>query len=245
MKYGLNKYLFFLDTDANSIEGRSKINFLRTTLDRLEFDDDPDTNVGEKVIRLSRVKTICSAAEAKDSELGLFLKMMYETGTRASGMKLLLWKDVHREAWQGEPLAETDIFIDHRRSKSKNDGVVTVSDATYQRLEQVHAERDPAPEDLVFFPDLKRDSVYKKVWRFFDQNFAEETPHYFRHSRLTHLAMQMYEEDDLNYATIKERLRNYARHESAETTELYIELAKQKIQQRSGILENHREVDWS
>lgn len=246
MKYGVKKYLVFLDADAASIQGRTKVNFLKSTLDRLEFEDNTTDKdeVGKKVVPFKRVRTICEEAEEKEDELGLLTKMMYETGTRASGMKLLLWKDVLRKTFRGEKLGKNDVFISSNRSKSKSDRIVNISDSTLSRLKQIYDERDPDPLDRVFYPDLKRDSVYRKVWRFFDREEWGETPHYFRHSRLTHLTVSMYEEDDKPLGEVKEEVKDYAGHEQMETTEIYIELAEEKIKAKERTMSNKRDVEW-
>jgi len=47
--------------------------------------------------------------------------------------------------------------------------------------------------------------------------------------------------DGHDYPYVKERLRRYARHESAETTEIYIELLKKQSQEK---IKKYSPINW-
>jgi integrase len=244
MKAGLRKYLGYRGFHATTIEEQRTAQFLREKVGRIDIAESP-RDVESKVLPTDTVAQVCRDADEKNRELSLMLRMMYETATRFSGVNNLLWKDVWRDQFSGESLNQHQVLISKDRSKGKVDGVVEVSDHTRQRLQELTDDRDPDADDLVFFPDLKRPSVYTKAWRHFDTYADNIVTHSFRHSRLTHLGLEMYENEGLEYGQIKERLRNYARHTSADTTETYIEIVKEKIRQRSDVMADYRNVKWS
>lgn len=244
MKFGLKKYFDYLSLKAVDIENERTSDFILRKLTKL--DKEPDTSNREnKVISADKVSEICSKAQDKDDEFGLFMRMMYETATRVSGMRWLLWKDVVRDQWRGDDLEPHQIFISKDRSKGKEDGIVEVSDQTLKELNQLQEPRNPDMNDYVFFPDMTRPSVYQKVWRLFKPYPKNTTPHSFRHSRLTHLGLEMHQVEQLEYPVIKERLKDYARHKNSETTEIYIQIVKRKLREKNQNMERYRKVDWS
>lgn len=241
--YGLQKYFHYLEKQATDIQGQRNASFLREKIDPGHIVQ-KESDIESKVVSAGRVKIICAEAEETHPELGLMLRMMYETATRSSGMIQLLWKDFERSSWAGEDLEDHQIFIDSDRSKSKDSGVVEVSDKTLNQvrdLKEKHEDIDK--DDRVFFPGMTPASVYDKMWRHFNDT-GEETTHFFRHSRLTHMGLRMFEEEDMNYPTIRDNLRQYARHKKGETTEVYIDIVKKKVRQKNNDLEKYRKVDW-
>lgn len=243
MKYGLKKYFEFLSYLAPTMESQSRINFLEDKLKSMDFNVS-ERNIQNKVMSAERVGQLVNKAEETDEELELAYRMMYETATRASGMYLLEWRDVHRSEWGGEKLKDHEIFISKNRSKGKEDGVVRISDSTLSDLIQLKRDREEMPnrQEKVFFPEMTRESLYQKMWRVTKN--VEESTHWFRHSRLTHLGMQMHQEEDLEYDTIKGRLQRYARHRDSKTTEIYIEIVKKKITRKNSSMEKYRQVEW-
>lgn len=218
MKYALLKYFKFKEDQAESYEGIGKMRFLIKMLKRLEYED---TEVEDKVLKKSRIDAICNQAEG---ELNLLLRVMYETATRVSGVRFMKWKDLDRKEFKGEPLTPTQIHVSSDRSKSKIDGVVEISEDSKDRLEHLREKRCPTQEEYIFFPDIKRDSVYRKIWRHFSQ---PETPNYFRHSRLTHLAIEIHKNENIPYELVREKVRKYARHKDSDSTEIYIKKARE------------------
>lgn len=243
MKYGMKKYLDWLSLKAPDIESERTAEFLKKKIDKVPIENTKE-DVENKVISADTLTQVCKKAGQKQGELGLMFRMMYETGARFSGMNRLLWRDVERTEFSGEQLKPHQVFISKKRSKGKIDGVVEISDTTLQDLNEIKEERNPGQDEQVFFPDLTNPSTYQKAWRFFDDNWPEYSTHYFRHSRLTHLGLQMYDEENLDYSSIKERLRRYARHKSSDTTEIYIEIVKNKLAQKNNNMEKYRTVDW-
>lgn len=244
MKFGLKKYLDWRALKSLSVQAERTAEFLKRKIDRVEIVTD-SKDIESKVIAPQLVVKIVDEANEIDEEFGLMLRMMYETGSRFSGMNQLLWKDVFREQWRGETLDDTQVFISKTRSKGKVDGTTRISTATLDQVKQMYQERQADSDDLVFLPEMQRRSVYQKAWRLFDQYPEDTTTHSFRHSRLTHLGLKMYEENGLDYPVVKERLKNYARHAQGETTEDYIDLVKKKIQQKNQDLSKYTTVDWS
>jgi len=243
MKFGLKKYFDYLSMKSSSVENERTADFVIRKLAKLELE--PDTkNRGNKVISANKVSEISDRANNIDAEFGLLIRMMYETGTRVSGMRWLLWKDVLRDQWRGDPLKPHQIFISKNRSKGEVDGIVEVSDRTLEELTRLREERNPDMSDHVFFPKMTRPSVYQKVWRLFKPYPKNTTPHSFRHSRLTHLGLEMHQVEELDYPVIKERLKDYARHKQSETTEIYIEIVKQKLRQENQNMDRYRSVEW-
>jgi len=244
MKAGLRKYLEYRGFKATTIEEQRTAQFLREKVGRINIAESP-RDVETKVLPADKIGEVCREAEGIDEEFALMLRMMYETAARFSGVNNLLWKDVWRDQYAGEELDAHQVFISRDRSKGKIDGVVEISDHTRHRLQELADERDPGQDDLVFLPDLKRGSTYQKAWRHFEQYADNVVTHSFRHSRLTHLGLEMYDQEELEYGEIKERLREYGRHKSADTTEIYIEIVKKKVRQRSDMMSSYRNVDWN
>lgn len=249
MKYALLKYFDWLQQRAPSVEAERTILFFRNKVEK----NDPGTNsrdIGEKVLSSDKVKEIVKTAptyvNSGGDQVRLLLQLMYDTATRISGMIWLEWQDVKREEYAGEPLDDLEMLIHQDRSKSETSGIVELSPATRQLLEE-HEDRIPStdPETKVFFPDLAERSVYQKIYRCFKKAAAEcgvpdASMHWFRHSQLTHLGMEMREAGQ-DYAQIKERLRRYGRHKQADTTEVYIKILKQK---KAGSINQYRTVSW-
>lgn len=243
MAHALRKYFKFLSKQAMSIEGERNAQFFRGKVEPQRIDQN-ERDIESKVVSAARVRDIVEAAYERDEELGLMMKTMYETATRASGVINLLWKDFLIDSWAGEDLEPYQIRVHSDRSKSKESGIVEVSDHTLTQLKQIYREREPSAEERIFIPGNKRRSNYQKMERLFDSITGDETSHFFRHSRLTHMGLQMYEEEDLSYPEVKGRLAQYARHASGDTTETYIKLVKKKIRQKSGDLEKYRNFNW-
>lgn len=243
MKYGLKKYFDFLTIQASNVEAESNINFLYRKLGKMEFDPE-EKDIGNKIMSRERVQVITGKAGEEDWELGLLYRMMYETATRASGMYLLEWRDVERTEWEGDKIGDHQIFISKERSKGETDGLVKISKQTLQDLQELKNLRDEKPgrKENVFFPEMTRMSVYQKMWRL--TQGVEESTHWFRHSRLTHLGMYLYEQEGLDYDSIKGKLQRYARHEDSKTTEkFYIDLLKNKIMRKGENMAGY-EVNW-
>lgn len=243
MLYGLKKYMDWRSLKSHKFEEQRTAQFIKNKLDQIELNPDK-RDIETKLISADTLTQVCLDAGKTDEELGLMLRMMYETAARFSGMNRLTWKDVNREEYSGEELKPHQIFISKDRSKGSVNGVVEISDRTLRELKGLQDERDPHRDDQVFFPELTNASTYQKAWRFFDTHWSEYSTHYLRHSRLTHLGLQMHEVEGLDYSNIKERLRRYARHEDSSTTEIYIEIVKNKLAQKNQDMEKYRSVQW-
>jgi len=251
-EYGLRKYLEYLQ----NMRGMQETRHAKLLDDMLQGVGKKNQNrsrkekIGAKVRSREKVETIIETAPdhtttLDEDELQLFLRVMYETAGRVGDVQRLLWGDVDKENLHGNELDENEIVIDAQRSKSKESGSVRLSDGTLQRLQE-HRERDDiddGPDQFVFFQDREsRDKNYRRIRRAFRgagkeagipvKNDTDFGTHNFRHSRLTHLGRQMLEDEerDLDYSTVRERLRSYARHIRAEDTEVYIDLLKEKYQ---------------
>ncbi|MFB6209624.1 MAG: tyrosine-type recombinase/integrase [Candidatus Nanohaloarchaea archaeon] len=244
MKFSLKKYFNWLSLQATSVQKERTASFLKNKINKVPIEESK-SDIENKVISAETLAQVTKEADQTDTELGLMLRMMYETGARFSGMNRLLWRDVHRQEFRGEQLEPHQVFISQDRSKGKVDGVVEISDQTLTQLQELENEREADPSQQVFYPEMKNQSTYQKAWRFFDNNWPEYSTHYFRHSRLTHLGLKMHEEENLDYPAIKERLRRYARHKQASTTEIYIEIVKDKLAQKNQDMEKYRSVSWS
>jgi integrase len=243
MKFGLKKYLDWLSLKASSVQSERTAEFLKKKIDKVPIEQSK-SDVESKVISGTTLAKVCGEAGETDEELGVMLRMMYETGSRFSGMNRLLWRDVWRTEFSGEQLEDHQVFISKDRSKGKVDGVVEISDRTLKEIQQLENKKDPGKSEQVFFPEMTNPSTYQKAWRFFDMHWPEYSTHFFRHSRLTHLGLEMYEEEGLDYPTIKERLRRYGRHKNSDTTEIYIEIVKNKLAQKNQNMAQYRQVSW-
>lgn len=249
MKYAMLKYFDWLQQRAPSVQSERTILFFRNKVEK----KDPGTesrDIGEKVLSSDKVKEIVKTAptyvnDGRD-QVQLLLQLMYDTATRISGMIWLEWQDVWREEYAGEKLADHELLIHQDRSKSETSGIVELGPATRQLLDDHEDRVTPTDaETNVFLPDLAERSVYQKIYRCFKKAAAEcgvpdASMHWFRHSQLTHLGMEM-REDGQDYAQIKERLRRYGRHKQADTTEIYIKILKQK---KAGSISQYRTVSW-
>lgn len=244
MKFGLKKYLSWISLQTSSFQAEKTAGFMREKIGRVPLDQDQQ-DVESKVIAGQTLGSVCRKAEETDNQLGIMLRMMYESASRFSGMNRLLWRDVWRNEFSGEELEAHQVYISKERSKGKVNGVVEISDQTLSDLEKMADERNPDRNEQVFFPEMTNPSTYQKAWRFFDNHYQEYSTHYFRHSRLTHLGMQMHEEEGMEYPEIKEKLRRYARHKNSDTTELYTEIVKDKLAQRNQDMAKYRKVDWN
>lgn len=173
-----------------------------------------------------------------EDELRLYLKTMYLTAGRNDDIARLEWRDVFIKRFKGKKIENDPKFIIHKdRSKSKNTGVVEVSEDVWNKLIQLSGERKNVEnDDYVFFPDETRDqrSIHKKINYIFGKaseklgfvKGEQPTPHCFRHSRLTHMGKEML--DDKEYPEIRQRLADYGRHNDESTTEIYIEAVREE-----------------
>jgi integrase len=251
-EYGLRKYLDYLQ-DMRGIQETRNAKLLDDMLQgvgKKNQNRSRKEKIGAKVRSREKIETIIETAPdhtntLDEDELELFLRVMYETAGRVGDVQRLLWGDVDRENLHGNELDQNEIVIDAQRSKSKESGSVRLSDETMQRLREHRKkdEIDDGPDQFVFFQDREsKDKNYRRIRRSFrsggkeagipinsDEDFGT---HNFRHSRLTHLGRQMLEDEerDLNYSTVRERLRSYGRHKNVDDTEVYIELLKEKYQ---------------
>lgn len=245
MKFGLQKYFSYLSHVAPDMESESRIGFLRRKLEDMSFNVE-ERDIESKVISTDKVGKIVDKASSKEWELGVLYRMMYETATRASGMYLLEWRDVLREEYSGESLEPNELFISKDRSKGKENGVVQVTDTTYNQLMKLRNDRDQdllGTTEKVFYPEMTRESVYKKMYR--HTKDIEPSTHWFRHSRLTHLGMKMYEKENLGYDTILGKLQRYARHKDSKTTEIYIDIVKKKVARKDEKMDKYLQESWS
>ena len=248
-KYALKKYFDWLQLRAPSPDIERTTLFFKNKIDSAEVNVD-SRDVGEKVLSLEKVQDLCrqvpSQMQSDQEQVRLMLQMMYETGTRISGMLWLEWQDVWREEWGGTQLDDTELVIHKKRSKSKKSGIVEMTGDTVERLDRHEQRMDSAaPDERVFLNHIQEDSAYERVYRHFKNRGAEigvpdVSPHWFRHSRLTHLGLQMREEDK-SYPEIKERLRRYGRHKSSETTEIYIKILKNR---KAESISQYSTVSW-
>lgn len=235
-KYALKKYFDWLQQRSPDPETERTVLFFKNKIDGADINPD-ERNIDEKVLSIPKVKELVRTVPANmrtdQDDARLLLQMMYDTATRISGMLWLEWQDVWRTEWNGRQLADDELVIYADRSKSKESGVVELSADTLQRLDEHEDRINPADATgNVFFSDLTEQSAYQKIYRNFKNAAAEigvpdASPHWFRHSRLTHLGLQMLE-DGKSYPEIKERLRQYGRHRSGETTEIYIKIVKER-----------------
>lgn len=248
-KWALKKYFDWLQLRAPSPEIERTTLFFKNKIDSAELNVD-SRDLDEKVLSLEKVRELClktpQRLQTDNEQARLLLQLMYETGTRISGMLWLEWQDIWREEWAGRKLDNTELVIHHERSKSKESGIVELSQDTVQRLKnhETRIEPDDASEK-VFFSHMRERSAYQKIYRNFKSQAAEigvpdASPHWFRHSRLTHLGLQMLEEGK-SYPEIKERLRRYGRHKSSETTEIYIKILKNR---KAESVSQYSNISW-
>jgi len=197
-----------------------------------------------KVVEL--INTAEKQTNSKPQETRTALQFMYDTAARRKGVAFIEWQDFWRDEFQGKQLDDNELIIHWKRSKSKITGVVEVSQDTLRRLQSLEQEREnPSPQERIFFADLKRSSARQKIYNEFKKAAAsigwpEVSPHWFRHSRLTHLGQEMLKEGH-DYPYVKERLRKYGRHESSDTTEDYIELLKRQDQEK---ITKYSNIEW-
>lgn len=248
-KFALKKYFDWLQLRSPTPEAERTILFFKNKVDGAEISPD-ERNIDEKVLSVQRVRDLCEQIPANmrtdQQETRLVLQMMYDTATRISGMLWLEWQDVWREEYAGDVLADNELLIHHDRSKSKKSGIVELSDDTVRRLEKHEQQIDPDnPRQRVFYSGIKEASAYQKIYRNFKNTAKEKgvpdaSPHWFRHSRLTHLGLQM-RADGKSYPAIKERLRKYGRHRSGETTEIYIKILKNR---KTESVQKYSTISW-
>lgn len=250
MKAALKKYFDWLQERTPHLRDERTILFLKNKVESVN-PNVSHSNIAEKVVSSEKIRSLCQQVPEnmrKDQrEARLFLQFMYDTATRFSGTNWLEWQDVWREEYAGDEIGDTEIVIHSDRSKSRDTGVVEIMPGTLRLLRQ--HEKQVSPTDAgeqVFFPDMTDNSAYQKIYRNMksvaqDIGIPDVSPHWFRHSRLTHLGMEMLE-DEKSYPEIKERLRQYGRHRSGETTEIYIKILKER---RSERVSKYSPVSWS
>lgn len=248
-QYALKKYFDWLQQRSPDVQNERTILFFKNKIDHAELNPD-ERDIGEKVLSVDKVRELCQQTPRQmrtdQDQTRVLLQMMYDTATRISGMLWLEWRDIWREEYEGKPLGSQELLIHKERSKSKESGIVELSDDTLQRLKQ-HEERI-TPTDShqrVFYNHLQPSSAYQKVYRNFKDvaeniGVPEASPHWFRHSRLTHLGMKMREEGK-SYPDIKERLRKYGRHQDATTTEIYIKILKNR---KTESISQYSAISW-
>jgi len=248
-KYALKKYFDWLQQRSPSVDIERTTLFFKNKIDKAEVNPQK-RNISEKILSLAKVQKLTTKTpdrlRSDQHQTRLLLQLMYDTATRISGMLWLEWRDIWRDEWEGQSLEDHELVIHHERSKSKESGVVELSDGTLHRL-QIHEERvtPTDPNQKVFFPEMTEQSAYQKIYRNFKtqaekSGVPEASPHWFRHSRLTHLGLQMLDEGK-SYPEIKERLRRYGRHRSGETTEIYIEILKNRKAER---ISKYSTIEW-
>lgn len=250
MKYAMQKYFDWLQQRAPTEEDERTILFLKNKVESQDPSTEP-SDIGEKVLSQEKVRELCiktpQRPRSHQDQIRLLLQLMYDTATRISGMLWLEWQDIWRTEYEGRPLDDRELLIHCDRSKSKESGVVELTEDTCQRLRDYEDRVNPTDSnETVFFTDLKEQSAYQKLYRNFKTQAAKSgvpdaSPHWFRHSRLTHLGMEMLDEGK-SYPEIKERLRRYGRHRSGETTEIYIKILKNR---RAESVSQYSTIDWS
>lgn len=250
MQAALKKYFDWLQERTPAQDDERTIIFLRNKVESTN-PSTSSSDISEKVVSSDMVEQLCQAVPRNmrrdQREARLFLQFMYDTATRFSGTNWLEWQDVWREEYAGEKLDDTEIVIHSDRSKSHDSGVVEIMPGTLQLLQQHEQQVSPTHgSEQVFFPNMTDDSVYQKIYRNMksvgqDIGIPDVSPHWFRHSRLTHLGLEMLE-GGKSYPEIKERLRQYGRHRSGETTEIYIKILKER---RSERVSKYSPVTWS
>mgnify|MGYP006266732861 CR=1 FL=1 len=255
-EYGLKKYLSYLSNTRNTKEGR-RAKYLKDEINELGKQKDNRSSldkVGAKVRSESVIKDVIKYAPDRTNslpaeELKYFLKLMYESAGRVGDVQRLEWRDIDRKGFRGQDLEKTEFVVKSDRSKSAEDGKVRMSESTLQWL-QNHREKedvDDSPTDSIFFQNSDtRKQNYRRIRRAVigagvdagiigkrDEATQEDWgTHNFRHSRLTHLGIEMLEDDerDLSKPEVKERLRKYGRHKNLEDTEVYIKIIDQRYQ---------------
>jgi len=251
VEYGLKAYLDFITKDRVRDQAR-EATFLRdeihgegdTTIERTRED-----KIGEKVRSKNTVEKVVSYAPThtksmEKDQLSLFLQVMYDTAGRVRDILKLQWRDVDKDRFKDQELGENQIFISADRSKSRNSGIVNLRSDTKKRLEEYRGRKDidDSPNKQVFFQDREPGPwPTEQGKRYYDRILRamktaaykhaglgkkEMGTHDFRHSRLVHYGRAMID-DGHTYATAKERLQDYGRHDDMETTEIYIEILKE------------------
>ena len=248
-KYALNKYFEWLRERTPSAEEEQTIVFLKNKIQSATPSTTQD-DIEEKVISPQKVVDIINAVDyvtnSSPWETMLAFQFMYETAARRKEVAEIEWRDILIEELNEVQLSDTEVVIRSERSKSASTGIVEISEETASKLDQHRKDADcPARDDRVFFADMKLSSARQKLYKEFKKAArhanTDASPHWFRHSRLTHLGRGMLQEEH-DYPYVKERLRRYARHESADTTEIYIELLKQQNQE---LVSKYSPVSWN
>lgn len=151
-KYGVKKYLESLYTKKLSFRKRSMLRELIHQIDSMNYAD-KSISSSERIRNKEILKDICKEIENQNTELGLMSKTMYETASRAVGMKFLLWKDVWKPKYNGRNLSNQEIFIHKHRSKSSESRVVKVSSKLRKELEKNRRREKPRTRGLCFLPE--------------------------------------------------------------------------------------------
>ena len=239
MKYGVKKYYEYLKSQSSRRLTRLNLSEILEKLGNLEIHQEDNNN--DKYLTQGKVKQFMAEAEEKDPEFGTLLRMMYETGARASGMTNIQWRDVEMEQRDGKDLEKTDVFLSKTRTKGKVNGIVYITEETYNQLQELKENREPEPKDVVFYPDMTRGSLYNKIWRHFEDTDA--SPHSFRYTRLIDLGIKLHEREGLSYESLLGKVSKYARHKDTDTTKIYVEKVEDIIEDGSSKIKKYINED--
>jgi len=164
----------------------------------------------------------------------IFIRSIYESAGRA--------EEIRQYDWEFINLKQQKIDVPKTITKRHKPRTAELSKTTTQLLIDYQQEQLKQFKKLkpVFFNFKNYHSTLKFIKSTCKEAIEKEvTPHWFRHSFLTHKAVDALKAGE-DLAVIKEKLRDYVKHSTTTTTEIYIKLALEFKRER--ILEQYGEV---